>query len=239
MANALSELDCIVLVGGKGTRLQSVVSDVPKPMAPINEIPFLKILLDELYSQGIQRFILATGHKSDVIQNYFASIKTPYSIQYSIEKEQLGTGGAIAQALELASSKKVLVVNGDTFFKLNLTKFIEQAEEMNQPCVIALKKVFNSDRYGSVQLVDNQITEFEEKAFKAEALINSGTYLLNKIQFLAHSFPEKFSFEKDYLEIYTKKQQLFGVEMEGYFIDIGIPEDYEKAQHDFKTITNR
>lgn len=239
MANILNELDCIVLVGGKGTRLQSVVSDVPKPMAPINEIPFLKILLDELNAQGIQRFILATGHKSDVIQNYFASIKIPYSITYSIEKEQLGTGGAIAQALTLASSKKVLVVNGDTFFKLDLTVFIDQAEEINQPCVIALKKVFNSDRYGSVQLVDNQITEFEEKAFKEEALINSGTYFLNRIQFLEHSFPEKFSFEKDYLEIYAKKQQLFGIEMEGYFIDIGIPEDYEKAQHDFKTITNR
>jgi D-glycero-alpha-D-manno-heptose 1-phosphate guanylyltransferase len=208
-------------------------------MAPINEIPFLKIVLDELYSKGIQHFILATGYKSDVIQTYFASIKTPYSIKYSIEKEQLGTGGAIAQALELASSEKVLIVNGDTFFKLNLTEFIDQAEEMNQPCVIALKKVFNSDRYGSVQLIDNQITEFEEKAFKTAALISSGIYLLNRIQFLEHSFPEKFSFEKDYLEIYAKKQQLFGIEMEGYFIDIGIPEDYEKAQHDFKTITNR
>lgn len=236
MERSLKDTECIILAGGFGTRLQSVVSELPKPMAPINGTPFLNYLLHNFHQQGIQHFILAIGHKSEAIEHYFSTKKLPYTVSFSHETEPLGTGGAIQQALQLANSKNVLIANGDSFFQFDLNSFYRQATALDYPCSVALKKVENSDRYGSVNLEGNEITGFFEKEFRASSLINAGIYLLDQKRFIAHSFPQKFSFEKDYLEIFAPKKELAGIEMEGYFIDIGIPEDYLKAQNDFKRL---
>lgn len=235
MDGTLENIDCIVLAGGMGTRLKSVVSDVPKPMAPINGVPFLEVLLNELNSQGLKSFVLATGYKTEVIQEHFSNKELSYTITYSIEDEPLGTGGAILKALEKAMTDKVLIINGDSFFKLNLKEFMEESKGINT-CVLALKRIVKSQRYGSVQLSGNLVSSFEEKVFREEALINAGVYLLDREWFLSLKFPEKFSFETSFLEVYSKREMIHGIEKEGYFIDIGIPEDYERAQRELKNI---
>lgn len=232
MDGTIENRDCIILAGGKGTRLRSVVSDLPKPMAPINGIPFLEILLKELHQSGVKNFILATGYQHEVIEDYFQDF-TEFPISFSVEEEPLGTGGAILKALRQAKSSKVLIVNGDTFFNLNLPSFLEKASPYSDAsCVLALKKIEKSDRYGSVLLNSHQITQFKEKTYQEVALINSGIYLLDREWFLQLGLPDKFSFEMDFLEPYAQKGNIFGIEEEGYFIDIGIPEDYARAQRE-------
>lgn len=227
-----------MLAGGMGTRLKSVVADVPKPMALVNNTPFLHTLLNQLYKKGVKRFILAVGYQNDVIQAYFTSLQLPYEIVFSIEKEPLGTGGAIQLALKQANSPEVLVVNGDSFFDLKLSEFVVSAQQLEKTCTLALKKMFNSERYGSVLLQGSKLIAFQEKSYREEALINAGVYWVDKQKFTSLEFPKKFSFEKDFLEVYAEKDVLAGIEMEGYFIDIGIPEDYKQAQNDFERFTD-
>lgn len=233
MDNQVKSMDCIVLAGGLGTRLRSVVKDVPKPMADINGIPFLRLLLDELHRQGITHFILAIGHKSEVIQDYFSSQELAYKVSFSVEKQPLGTGGALKLALRQTSSKVVLMVNGDTFFRIDIQQFVERSIVLNKTCTIALKRIFNSERYGNVTVEDEVIVKFEEKGFREETLINGGIYLIDVDQFNKLEIGEKFSLETDFFERNVQKRIIGGIEMNGYFIDIGIPEDYERAKQEF------
>jgi D-glycero-alpha-D-manno-heptose 1-phosphate guanylyltransferase len=239
MDHSLNKTDCIVLAGGFGTRLKSVVSDVPKPMAPINGIPFLSLLLQQLHQKGLAKFILAVGYKSEYIQSYFSKNTFPFSVAFSIEDEPLGTGGAIRLAMKKAKSSTVLIVNGDTYFDFDVQNFVEQAILLDKECVLTLKKIDNSERYGTVKIEGNCITQFIEKQFQKEAYINAGVYCINKSKFNLSLFPKQFSFEKAYLEAQAGQKNLFGIAADGYFIDIGIPEDYEKAQDDFDKFKNR
>ena len=148
---------------------------------------------------------------------------------YIIEKEQLGTGGAILQGIINSDGEQFIITNGDTFFDVDLKKMMEHHNEAE--CSIALKPMINFDRYGSVTLdANNHITEFNEKKFCDKGFINGGVYILNKQAFLKHSFPNKFSFENEYLANKALGKILKGFISNGYFIDIGIPEDYSRAQ---------
>lgn len=227
--------EAIVLAGGLGTRLKSVVKDFPKPMADINSKPFLEYLLNYLNRYDIKRVILAVGYKADIIKNYFGEKFKNTSISYSEEKELLGTGGAIKQALEFTNSKDILILNGDTFFGIDLRKFYQFYKNKNSNLTLALKEMKNFDRYGVIEIDNNyKIINFLEKKYRKYGLINGGIYLLNKEFFLSLNMPEKFSFEKDFLEKYYKYYDFYGIPFDSYFIDIGIPDDYEKAKRDFK-----
>ncbi|EAH4473887.1 MULTISPECIES: D-glycero-D-manno-heptose 1-phosphate guanosyltransferase [Campylobacter] len=216
-------MQAIVLAGGLGTRLRSVVQDLPKPMAPINGKPFLAFVLEHLKKQEITEIILSVSYKYELIQEYFKDEFHGMKIHYNIEKELLGTGGAIKDALKLVKNE-VYVVNGDTFFDIDLKKLVLNGSKI----CIALKQMQNFDRYGTVN-VDEQgiVTSFEEKVFKKQGLINGGVYLLKKDIFDEFSLEKKFSFEEFLQENYKSlkiQTQIF----DDYFIDIGIPEDYKE-----------
>jgi len=220
----------IILAGGLGTRLRSVVSDLPKCMAPVNGKPFLNYVIAHFQQQGITHFIFSVGYKYEAIQEYLNNQLSTLSYQLSIEDEPLGTGGAIKKACFLANEKNVFVTNGDTLFKANTLQLQNFHKQKNADCTLALKPMKNFSRYGVIELnEDDSVKSFNEKKFYEEGLINGGLYMLNTESFLKESFPEKFSFETAYLEKYYTRHKMFGLIQDEYFIDIGIPEDYERA----------
>lgn len=229
------EKECIILSGGLGTRLKSVVPDLPKSMAYIEGKPFLWYLVRYFLAQNVTKFIFALGYKHEAIEGYLSSENSPFfqtDAQYkiSIESEPLGTGGAIQKAVKLVESQDVIIANGDTLFEVDIEEISFFHTEKKSLCTLALKPMQDFERYGVVDLDDKSVVvNFKEKQFYASGNINGGVYVLNVPSFLKLAFPEKFSFEKDFLEKNTH-QQLFGLVQDGYFIDIGIPEDYEKAQ---------
>jgi D-glycero-alpha-D-manno-heptose 1-phosphate guanylyltransferase len=223
--------EAIILAGGLGTRLQTVVSDVPKSMAPINGIPFIGLVINYLQSQGIQHFIFSLGYKSEMLINFIESEYPQLDKQYCIEEDPLGTGGAIMQACKKVNSENVLVLNGDTLFKINLKSLSHLHVLKKADCTIALKEMFNIERYGTVDMNNsNTVIAFTEKRFCQNGLINGGVYALNVKNFLKENLPPVFSFEKDYLERLFSIRAIFGLKYTTHFIDIGIPEDYERAQ---------
>lgn len=227
--------EAIILAGGLGTRLREAVPDLPKCMAPVAEKPFLSYVIDHLRMQGIEQFIFSLGYKWGIIEEYLQKEYPTLDYTSVIEEEPLGTGGAIQLAIQKTSSENVVVANGDTLFKIKPDEIATLHETQNAECTLALKPMQNFDRYGAVKIGDNgKIISFNEKQFHQNGFINGGVYLLNKEKFLSRSFAEKFSFEKDYLEKFCEEEKFFGSIQDGYFIDIGIPGDYQKAQHDLK-----
>jgi D-glycero-alpha-D-manno-heptose 1-phosphate guanylyltransferase len=227
----------IILAGGFGTRLQSLVSDLPKPMAPVNGKPFLEYQLRYLKHFGLSKVIISTGHLAERIRSHFGSGFNGLEIKYSHETQPLGTGGGIRLAMSATHEKELLVLNGDSFFDLDLSSFYKQHCSSGSECSLALRKVENASRYGTIRLkTDNQIGSFLEKTGTAgPGTINAGAYLIDRETFLSNTPPHSaFSIEKDFFETKLSTLKIFGFVHEGYFIDIGIPEDYRKAQHDFK-----
>ena len=230
-ANEVTE--AIILAGGLGTRLREAVPDLPKCMAPVAGKPFLSYVIDALRMQGIQRFVFSLGYKWEMIDAYLKEQYPTLLYVNSIEDEPLGTGGAIQLALQHCTTKHVLVANGDTLFKFDLKSLYKTHETNNAAYTLALKKLYLFERYGVVEKSENGlITSFQEKRFYESGLINGGIYLIDKERFIQKNLPQKFSFEKDYLEQTVNEQQLYGAISDGYFIDIGVPEDYNKAQYD-------
>lgn len=228
-------MQAIILAGGLGTRLRSVIADVPKPMAPIHGKPFLAWLLDYLKLQGITEIILSVHYLREHILDYFGLMYRDIPIRYVIENEALGTGGAIAYALKnLKTSAPVFIVNGDTFLKLDYRALLAQHQK-NQPAItMALRKIPDCSRYGTVDVENNIVTVFREQGESCPGLINAGVYLLDPS--LSVSFPkcEKFSFEKDFLFPSIKTLMPEAFLADDYFIDIGVPEDYARAVSDLK-----
>jgi D-glycero-alpha-D-manno-heptose 1-phosphate guanylyltransferase len=226
--------EAIILAGGLGTRLRSVVSDLPKCMAPVAGKPFLYYVITHLQNEGIQNFIFSVGYKSESIVDYINDQygqNSKLNMQFSIEDELLGTGGAIKLACEKVSEKNILICNGDTLFKINVEKLSNFHLHHNSDCTLSLKPMNNFNRYGVVELNnDDSIKSFKEKQFYESGLINGGVYALNAEEYMKEITGEKFSFEKDYLEKYVGKRNMYAKVQDEYFIDIGIPEDYEKAQ---------
>jgi D-glycero-alpha-D-manno-heptose 1-phosphate guanylyltransferase len=225
--------EAIILAGGLGTRLRSAVPDLPKCMAPVNGRPFIAYVIDYFHQAGIEKFIFALGYKSEHFDNFLHSILPAGSFQLSVEQEPLGTGGAVRLACTRATDQHVLVLNGDTFFRTRPAELVAFHREHHAHCTLCLKPMQDFDRYGVVELDgDQRISSFREKQFYHNGLINGGVYALDTVQFLQEALPEKFSFEKDYLEKFYLDRPLFGLVQDDYFIDIGIPEDYERAQRE-------
>lgn len=225
----------IVLAGGLGTRLRDTVPDLPKCMAPVNGQPFLTYVIRHLLSQGIGKFIFSLGYKHEIIEKFLNTQYPTINFQCVIEEEPLGTGGAVRLACKEVAGKNVLVVNGDTLYKIDAPSLFQFHSDHPALCSIALKPMENFDRYGIVDINENNIVRiFKEKQFYTSGFINGGVNVLDAEKFLQKGFPEKFSFEKDFLEKEYTRKNIYGFIQDSYFIDIGIPEDYNRAQDELK-----
>ena len=224
-------MKAIVLAGGLGTRLSSIVSGTPKPMAKVGTRPFLEYLLDYLVEQGVEQAVLAVSHQWEVIREHFDDSYRGISLKYSVEDEPLGTGGAIRQALEKIPDDELIVLNGDTLFHIDLAALASTHHAGNVHLTIALKHVADGGRFGRVRISDQGvITEFMEKSTDGPGWINGGIYMLNRRLLSEYQLPVKFSFEQDLVEPNVSSICPVAFQSGAYFIDMGVPEDYERAQ---------
>jgi D-glycero-alpha-D-manno-heptose 1-phosphate guanylyltransferase len=230
-----STSEAIILAGGFGTRLNQVVKDVPKPMAPILGRPFLEYLLDRLVMQHFGHVVLSVGYRADQIIEHFGSLYKGVSIDYAIEEEALGTGGGLLNAMKYVSSDTFFSLNGDTLFDLDLRMLESEFSGKSFDAVLALRRVEDVSRYGSISLLaDGSIASFMEKGkTEGPGLINGGVYLMHRGIFDRMGLHGRFSMEKDCLEAGGRDLKLFGVVADAYFIDIGVPEDYHRASLEF------
>lgn len=227
-------MEAIVLAGGFGTRLRHVVSDVPKPMAPMNDAgkPFLEVLLAQLAGRGVNHVVLSTGYMSEVIEQYFGKTFAGIKLEYSVEDTPLLTGGAVKLALKRCTEPDVFVLNGDTYFDVDLSAMLSLHRARHADFTIAVKHMHNFERYGTVEYDDDGIHAFYEKAPCEDGWINGGVYCLQQ-HVLDGVTQKKFSLERDILEEKIGRLQLQAFPAGGYFIDIGIPEDYYQAKKMF------
>ncbi|MCK5846630.1 MAG: nucleotidyltransferase family protein [Bacteroidales bacterium] len=229
--------EAIILAGGFGTRLQKVVKELPKPMAPINGRPFLEYQLNYLSKYGINRIIFSVGYLSESISSYFGDKFNGIDIEYAYEENPLGTGGGILNAFHKRSTDELIVLNGDTLFEIDLKEFYLQHKKVNSLFSLALRELESIDRYGSVLIEEYIIRKFAEKGeLRGRGVINGGVYIINKRFFEKANLPQKFSMEKDVFEKLLEKFDFYGFPFSNYFLDIGIPEDYKRAQDEFKKL---
>lgn len=222
--------DVIVLAGGFGTRLREVIADAPKPMAPVAGKPFLDHLLRRLALQGASRVILSVGHMAHLIEDRYGAGFAGMDITCVREDTPLGTGGGIRKALSAANTEWVLVINGDTWLDMPYGDFLNQAEQAHTNLAMVTRWVDDAARYGRCVVEDNRIVVFGEKIGSGPGLINAGVYALRRDLFTPFDMPESFSFETDFVAKHLCELRPFAHRSDGYFIDIGVPDDYRRAQ---------
>jgi D-glycero-alpha-D-manno-heptose 1-phosphate guanylyltransferase len=223
-------MEAIVLAGGLGTRLALRLNQTPKSMAPVGGRPFLELLLDQLIAAGCSHVILSVGHLREVIRQRFHNRYRGVPIDYAIEESPLGTGGAIRLALGGARESSVLVVNGDTYLEADLSALARFHQSSLRPLTMAVVRVDDTARYGGVFIEDHVISGFFEKGRKGPGWINGGLYAIER-SFLWHAnLPARFSFETDVLVPFLSEIRPAAFRCDGYFLDIGIPEDLDRAQ---------
>ncbi|UBM57914.1 HAD-IIIA family hydrolase [Marinilongibacter aquaticus] len=224
--------EALILAGGKGTRLRSVVQDVPKPMAPISGKPFLHYQMKYLKGLGISRFVLSVGYKQELIREEIGLEFEGVPVVYAIEEEPLGTGGGLRHALQYCQTDTPLVCNGDTFFEINLSKLFYVHRTSEALLTFSVREIDNNGRFGGLQIEeDASVSGFVAKDVLGKTFINAGTYVLHKGKFLASTEASRFSLEDDFLAKRVSQGNFVACAFrDSKFIDIGIPEDYEKAQ---------
>lgn len=229
-------MQAILLAGGLGTRLQSVVHDRPKPMALIEEKPFMEYVVHELSRHGITEIIFAVGYKGSMVEDYFGDgSRFGVTVSYAYEETLLGTAGAIKNAAAYMKGNQVFVLNADTFYQIDYQRLVRLSQEKELSMALVLRKVPDVSRYGQAVLEDNRLTGFNEKVQEAKpGTINGGIYLLTRE--LIDEIPEgKVSLENDMIPRWLQEgRRLGGIVNDGYFIDIGIPEDYYRFIRDVK-----
>lgn len=224
-------MKAIILAGGLGTRLRSVVSDVPKPMAPISGKPFLAYQIDYLMSFGLDELVLSICYLPEKVKEYFGDNYRGVKIKYALEDRPLGTGGAIVNSLNtLQSDEPVLVMNGDSLVMFDYGAMYKNHLKGVSPLTIALRHIDDCYRYGKVDTEGDVITAFNHKGEAGPGYINAGVYVINPSLFDGYNMPEEFSFEGDFCTPYIPEIHPPFVKADSYFIDIGIPEDYARAQ---------
>jgi len=228
-------MEAIVLAGGLGTRLREVVSDVPKVMAPVAGRPFLEILLTVLARKGFTRVVLSLGYLADTVVTHFGSSFAGLDLVYEIEQQPLGTGGAMRAALGRCTGEHVFVFNGDTFLDLEVADVELEWGRRQVPLIVA-REVPDTKRYGRLDVSDGQVLGFFEKGMSGPGLINAGCYVLPRDTLDAFAPGQAFSFETDYLPGAVGQRRFDVFVSRGYFIDIGVPDDYARAQSELASI---
>lgn len=227
-------MQAILLAGGLGTRLRSVVSDRPKPMALIGEKPFMEYVVHELFRHGITDIIFAVGYKGSMVEEYFgdgsgfiAPDGTPITVHYAYEEELLGTAGAIKNAGRFVTEDSFFVLNADTFYQIDYSRLVTMQRESDLDMALVLREVPDISRYGAAVLMNGRLTGFNEKSAEAKpGTINGGVYLMKRT--LLDEIPAgKVSLENEMIPKWLSEgRALGGFVNDGYFIDIGIPEAY-------------
>lgn len=223
--------EAIILSGGFGTRLRSVHPNLPKGLARIGNKSILELIIAQLEHKGVSRIILSLGYMAESIISHLKSAQRSSELIFVKEESPLGTGGAIKLALSYAKSERVLVLNGDTYIDLNLEDIL-QVEKRTKKNILIGVMVSDVSRYGALKIKGTQIIGFYEKGCIGRGPINGGCYVLNKNILDEYPPLKNFSFEKECLEIKVAENQFEYYENQGYFIDIGVPEDLLRAQSD-------
>jgi D-glycero-alpha-D-manno-heptose 1-phosphate guanylyltransferase len=230
-------LKAILLAGGKGTRLQSVVPEIPKPMAFVCGTPFLEILLKNLIGQGINEITLSVGYRHEIIMDYFGDSFLEVPLNYVVEDIPLGTGGALRKAVQSTTGRSpCFVFNADTFIEVNLSEMYRGYLASGLDVGMVLEHMDDVSRYGRVTLDSEkkQVIRFEEKSGCEAGFVNMGVYILRPDLFGHFEFANTFSLEKDLFIEKLPNISIFPWITKGYFIDIGIPEDYMRAQSELR-----
>ena len=226
-------LTAIILAGGLGTRLRDLVPNFSKPMAPIYGQPFLKYQIDYWIQQGIRSFILSVGYKKDQIMSFFGHKYKGAKIVYAVEDCPLGTGGALMYAAK-ELKEDFLLMNGDTFFEVNLSELLKFHLKNSSEWTFSLFYMEQSERYLGIEIDNNgRVLSLKSKPDRPSNRINGGVYLINPsaLTKLSYNADTKASLEDDLLpEFILSNKSIFGLEFCGKFIDIGIPEDYKRAE---------
>ena len=223
-------MEAIILAGGLGTRLAAKLSGIPKAMAPVAGRPFLHILLAQLRRAGCSRVLLSVGHLHQVIQDCFGASFRGMRLDYVIENSPLGTGGAIRLALSEVAEESALVLNGDTFLEADYAAMFRFHAAQAASLTIAVTHQPDIARYGGVLLQEKRVVGFQEKGRSGPGWINAGAYIVEKNLQWPQALPEKFSFEIDFLVPRIGRLAPAAYEVDGFFLDIGIPEDLARAQ---------
>ncbi len=229
-------MEAIILAGGLGTRLQSVVKDVPKPMADINGMPFMSLLMDYLSRYGVKKVMLSVGYKHETIKNYFGSGYKEMDVEYVTEDKPLGTGGALREALRRVQGSEAIVLNGDSFFNVNVKDLMDFHHSQGSKLTIAVKPMNNIDRYGTIILQNERVTGFSEKSSGEFGYINGGVYIMKKDIMNHYTGEGAFSFETDFLKENLNSIAVSAFISDCYFIDIGVPEDYKRARKELQQV---
>lgn len=227
-------MQAILLAGGLGTRLRAVVSDRPKPMALIGDKPFMEYVVHELSRHGITNIIFAVGYKGSMVEEYFKDGSGfGVSVSYAYEEELLGTAGAIKNAGQYVTDDQFFVLNADTFYQMDYGRLAKVMEEGSLDMALVLREVPDISRYGAAVLENGRLTGFNEKSEeKRPGTINGGVYLMKR-ELLSRIPAGKVSLEQEMIPEWMKAgAALGGIVNDGYFIDIGVPEDYYKFQSD-------
>lgn len=222
-------MEAIILAGGFGTRLRDVVSDLPKPMAPIGNRPFLGILLSQLSQKGFKHVILAVGYMAEKIIDYFGHQFDGMKISYVIENQPLGTGGAVRLAITKVKGDYIFVLNGDTFLDADFESIKSLWKRHTQTIMVA-RHVDDIARYGALIVKDDRLIGYYEKGQTGAGIINAGCYLLPRNALNKFELGQTFSIESDYFEKIYQDEFIRVVPTQGHFIDIGIPHDFQRAQ---------
>lgn len=222
-------MDAIVLAGGLGTRLRQVVPDFPKPMAPVGGRPFLELLLTLLARKGFRRVVLSLGYLAHKVVQHFGGEYADMELMYAIEDTPLGTGGAIRQALKRCKTDHVFVLNGDTYLDVEADELEDQWQNHHNPILVA-RELPDTSRYGRLHTANTSVLGFSNRGHKGPGLISAGCYVLPKPILDESLCGDAFSLEADWLPKAVIQQRFDVFVSRGLFIDIGIPEDYVRAQ---------
>ena len=223
----------VILAGGLGTRLRSVVPDLPKPMANIGGRPFLEYLMDYWIEQGVSQFILSVGYKKKLIIDYFGSSYKRVPVVYAEESEPLGTGGALVLAAQ-GLKEPFLLLNGDTYFEVSFDELKDFHQKSGSICTIALFRATEANRYGTI-IKDHlgRVQQIKTAKSQIGELANGGVYLVDPIGLdpLKFSPGDKYSLEDEILNnLINSGSMVMGIEQGSVFLDIGIPADYSSAE---------
>jgi NDP-sugar pyrophosphorylase family protein len=220
--------DAVVLCGGRGTRLQSVLDDRPKPMAPVHDRPFLEWLLLHLAGEGVRRVILAIGHRGEQIREHFGAGRFGLEVICSAEEQPLGTGGALHRAAAFSSSSPLLALNGDSYCRFDLAQMMKLHTVRAAEATIWLAPVAARDRFGSVEVdEEGRVTAFGEKLHGGRGMANAGVYLLRPGVVAAIAEPS--SLERDLLPGLVG-HGLWAIPGTSPLVDIGTPESLLEAE---------